>query len=318
MTNTKQVFCCGSVAYDLVIVSKTTGREFNIKACPGGSVFNTAAALARYGVNVSLIANLAEDFLGDEFVGILLEEGISPRFVSRDSRIKTGLAIARINKKGESSYVFYRSSGPETAIPYNTSLLSSFKKGDVFHTGSAFTYADHSHESVLKIMRSASDRGVFVTYDPNWREGRVKNKSVAKARIKKFLDLANLIRLNETDAMEITGQKTLTSALKKLPERAILTMGKKGSFYWNGKKSAKCPAPQVKVVDTIGAGDAFTAGIIYRYCIMGEDGFWRNMRKNLEFASHTAALVCSEHGAIAGLKRSLIAEPDKAMPPMKK
>jgi fructokinase len=305
MAEKNRVFCCGNIAYDLVITNPNHEGGFTMEACPGGSVFNASIMLSRLGLDVSVISLLAGDFLSDSLVEVMKHEKISTRHIKRDKRLKTALAIALIDKKGDSSYIFYRDTGPKTAISPGRSLFSSFSQGSVFHTGSSFSYADFTSESAFKIMKKAREKNMFTTYDPNWRESRIKNKGIARKRVKKFLDLTNLVKLSVSDAIGITGEKTLSSSLKKLPGKTVLTMGEKGSLYWNGKKTIFCPALKVKVVDTIGAGDAFTAGLLLRYCMEGKENFWNEMPLNLAFASRLAAMVCSSRGATSGLNLSL-------------
>lgn len=305
MPDKKRVFCCGNIAYDLVITKPNSEGGYSMEACPGGSVFNASIMLARLGLNVSVISRLADDFLSNSLIEIMRREKISTRHIKRDDRLKTALAIALIDKKGDSSYVFYRDTGPGIAISPTKSLLSSFSENGVFHTGSSFSYADFSFESALEIMEAAKERKMFTTYDPNWRESRIKDKRTARRRVRKFLDLTDLVKLSASDALGITAQKTLSSALNKLPGKTILTMGENGSLYWDGRKVLKFPAVKVKVVDTIGAGDAFTAGLILRYCLEGKDAFWNEMQLNLAFASRLAAMVCSSRGATSGLKLDL-------------
>jgi fructokinase len=302
MAEKKRVFCCGNVAYDIVITKEDGDGGFCMEACPGGSVFNTSVLLARLGLDVSLVSSLSEDFLADSLLEFMQSEHISTSHVKRTSRIKTSLAIAHLDKKGDSSYIFYRDKDPETSLPQKKKLLNSFTKNGVFHAGSIFSYADPSFDSVLSLMKTAHGKNMFSTYDPNWRDSRIKNKKIARKRVKKFLELADLIRLSDTDAFGITEEKTISSALKKLPGKIVLTLGKKGSFFWDGKKRVLCPAVKVKVVDTIGAGDAFTAGLIARYCLLGRNMFWEKMYENLKFASKIAAAVCSSRGATSALK----------------
>ena len=90
--------------------------------------------------------------------------------------------------------------------------------------------------------------------------------------------------------------------MKKLKKGAVVTLGGKGGFYWDGKKKTRYPALKVRVADTIGAGDAFTAGLIYRYCELGKDLFWKEMKTNLIFASSLSGLICTEHGATAAVR----------------
>jgi len=94
----------------------------------------------------------------------------------------------------------------------------------------------------------------------------------------------------------------LKKGVDQLAESVKVTLGPKGSFYWDGKTKIFQPAYKVRVVDTIGAGDAFTAGLIYRYCATGKELFWKKMEKNLAFASALSALICMDQGATTGIK----------------
>jgi fructokinase len=301
-TMKQRIICCGNIAYDLISTQKDNKGSYTFEARPGGSVFNTSILLARLGMDVTVLAKSGVDFLGDSLLDVMLAERIDTRYVIRDKRIKTGLALATIDKKGNPSYIFYRSRGPETAFRPKDIPLSVFSGASVFHTGSAFSYLDHTFESTLKMMAQASAKGIFTTYDPNWREGRIKNKGTARKRIYRLISHADILKLSDTDALGITGEKTLSSSLKKIPGRSVVTLGAKGCFFWNGKKKEHSPAFEVKVVDTIGAGDGFMAGLIYRYCLLGKEEFWKTMPGNLKFASAVSAIVCTARGATSALK----------------
>ncbi|MCK4851707.1 MAG: hypothetical protein KAS86_01215 [Candidatus Omnitrophica bacterium] len=184
--------------------------------------------------------------------------------------------------------------------------VTLFKKAAVFHTGSLFSYADHTHETVLKYIKQAKKQNVFISYDPNWRGTRIKDKRTARSRIKALLPRVDLLKLSETDALGLTGRRSLPYALDAIRDiskcEIVVTRGKKGAFYWDGKEQTAHPAFKVNVVDTIGAGDAFTAGLIYRYLAKGKEGFRREKRENLAFASAVSALICAGRGATEGLK----------------
>jgi fructokinase len=179
---------------------------------------------------------------------------------------------------------------------------SLFKKADVFHTGSAYSYNDYTFDDALKCMERAKKENIFVTYDPNWRKFRIKNERKTRARIKKLLLYVDLLKLSKRDAVGITGAKTLSGALRRLPKNTVVTLGDKGSFFWDGKRKTYHPAFRVRVVDTIGAGDGFTAGLIYRYCTKGMEAFQKQKKETLAFASAISALVCGGRGAAEGLQ----------------
>lgn len=297
------IICCGNIAFDL-IASGQPGYDGSIsfEAKPGGSVFNTAILLSRLGLPVSILAKNSQDFLGNSLSEIMRSENIKTDYLVADNKIKTGLALAKIDKKGDPSYLFYRASGPHTAFKQKDLPPSLFKNAKVLHAGSAFTYTDYTFESSLKLMIRAKREGLFTTYDPNWRPVRIPNKKKARARVKKLIAHADLLKLSENDALGITGEKTLNSALKYLPPRTVVTRGEKGSFAWDGKKKILQEPFIVKLVDTIGAGDAFTAGLIARYCTSGMKDSWQPVKEDLTFASAAAALVCRGKGATEGLK----------------
>ncbi|MGB2599136.1 MAG: carbohydrate kinase [Candidatus Omnitrophota bacterium] len=298
----KQAICCGNIAFDLIAKKSGKAGEMTFDARPGGSVFNTSILLARLGFSVSMLSKTGEDFLAESLLDTMRKENISAKYIIKDKDMKTGLAFAKIDKKGDSSYLFYKTIGPQASFKKTDIPRSIFKKASVFHTGSWYSYNAHTFKDTLRFLKQAKKENVFTTFDPNWREGKIKNKEAARSRIRKLLPHVDLLKLSNTGAMGITGEKTLPGALKKLNRCAVVTLGPRGSFYWDGKKKIFQPAYKVRVVDTIGAGDAFTAGLIYRYCATGKEPFWKKMDENLAFASSLSALICMDQGATAGIK----------------
>jgi len=297
-----KVICCGNVAFDLIAKTESKKGGIIFDARPGGSVLNTAILLSRLGLPVSMIAKTGKDFLGDSLLKTMRREKLETKYCIQEKSFKTGLAIAKLDKKGDSSYVFFRTAGPQTSFRGKNLPCSLFKKTAVFHTASAYSYADHTFSDTLEFMKRAKKENVLISYDPNWRKDRIADKKTARLRIRKLIRYVDLLKLSETDALGITGAKTLTAALRSLPENIVVTVGKKGSFFWDGKKKVSHPAFKIPVTDTIGAGDGFTAGLIYRYCLKGKEIFWKEKRENLAFASAVSALVCRGRGATESLK----------------
>ncbi|MFH1395475.1 MAG: carbohydrate kinase [Candidatus Omnitrophota bacterium] len=295
------VVCCGNIAFDLILNDKDP-QNLCFSAKPGGSVLNTAILVARLGLSVSLLAKTGNDFLGQKLLALLQHEKIKTNNIFPDARLKTGLALARLDKKGDSSYVFYKPHGKLTSFTKAQFPKNIFKNVSVFHTASAYSYDDFTFDNTLSLMRLAKKKKVFISYDPNWRENRIRNKTVARNRIKKLLPYIDLLKLSSSDAAGITGKRTLSKALGCLPKNVIVTLGEKGAFLYDGRKKIFTPSLKVKTVDTIGAGDAFTAGLIYRYASVGKKLFWEKKKENLQFASAAAALVCTGRGATEGLK----------------
>ena len=198
--------------------------------------------------------------------------------------------------------MFYRSENKEISLKNEDIPDSIFKNAGVLHTGSAFTYKDITFEDTLFFLEKARKHKILVSYDPNWRDKRLQDTKIAKQRIFSVLEYVDLLKLSDTDALGITGAKTLSAALKKLPDNTIVTLGEKGAFHKKDKKKTFLPAFKVKVADTIGAGDAFTSGILYRYLKEGPESLNKNLRYTLLFASAVAALTCTSNGATDGFQ----------------
>ena len=302
MSISKRVICCGNVAFDLIAEKSPVPGSFRFYATPGGSVLNVAILLARLGPKVSVAAKAGTDFLGGSLIRTMKKEKIDTSLVVRDGRVRTGLALARIDEKGDSDYLFYKTEGPAACFDKGDIPPGALAKAHVFHTGSAYSYDDHSWRDALDLAEKAKASGVCVSYDPNWRSSRIKEIAPARARVKILFTLADILKLSDTDAMGVLNAKTLDAALGKLGRDAFVTLGSKGSFYWDGKRKTYRPAFQVKVADTIGAGDAYTAGLIYRYCEVGKQRFMEEMPRNLCLASAISAIVCTSRGATTALK----------------
>ncbi|MFH1878896.1 MAG: carbohydrate kinase [Candidatus Omnitrophota bacterium] len=298
----KKILCLGNIAFDFIQLRKERSGRLLFDAMPGGSVFNTAVISARLGLDVAIVSKTGRDVLGKKLVDTLKNEHICTDFVIQDPAIRTGLALAAIDKKGDSSYVFYKPGGRENAFRKGQAPVSLLKDFSVLHTASAYTYGDHTYEDSTRFLSAAKKNGLFIFYDPNWRENRVKNVPKALKRIQNIISLSDMLKLSEADALALTRAKTLDSALKKLPENIIVTLGAKGSFFFNGKTKIFQPAFRVKTVDTIGAGDAFTAGLIRCFRDKGVDAFSKSIRDTLKFASAASAIVCKARGACLALK----------------
>ena len=296
------IICCGNIAFDFILdnTKKSDGMTFRARA--GGSVLNTAILLRRLGLSPRILSKTGTDFLSSSLIQLIKKEKLKTSYILRDKNQKTGLALARIDKKGDSSYVFYKPEGKLIAFKKNQVPSKLFKRASAFHTASAYSYSDFAFDNILGFMILAKKENLFISYDPNWREYRIKDKEKARGRIQKLLRYVDLLKLSETDALGITGKKVLSSALKHLPPNIIITLGEKGSFFWNGKTKLFSPSFKIKTIDTIGAGDAFTAGLLYRYSRLGKECFWREMELNLRFASAVASLVSQGKGGTGALK----------------
>ncbi|MEK6733240.1 MAG: carbohydrate kinase [Candidatus Omnitrophota bacterium] len=312
----------GGTSIDIIQDKAGDGRDrplLNFSANVGGSVTNAAIISAKLGLKTGLLSRIGKDPLGNFAREFLDSLKIDTKAIIQDSDIRTPLAIAKIDKSGIAKYTFYKNSPEDSVVPIKSVPKYLLNTCKVFHTGSSYSYQKETFEETLKFIKYLKKRNVFISYDPNIRPGSIKHKNEVKNRVLTLLKLADLAKLSEIDLEYLTGQKSHEIGLKMLKKQVtseiILTLGSRGSIYisscvgWISPADAagysrfiNVPAFKVKIADTIGAGDAFTAGLIYRLIKQGRAQFFSNMESNMIFASAVSALICTKKGSHQGLK----------------
>jgi len=288
------------------------GGGLVFSAAIGGSITNSAVISAKLGLKTALLSKLGNDPLGDFATEFLSRCGIDIKGVIKSSGINTSLAIAKIDKSGAARYVFYKNPPKDSMVAIKDvpgCLLDTCK---AFHTGSSYSYQKETFEETIKFIKYLRKRDIFISYDPNIRPGNITEKASIRNRVLKLLGLADLAKISEVDLEYLTGCKCHEKGLSKLCKSVkcgiVLTLGSKGAIYRspNGKfpvrRTVAVPAFKVKIADTIGAGDAFIAGLIYKLIKQGKAEFFSSMKSNMIFASAVSAIICTKKGANLGLK----------------
>lgn len=235
-------------------------------ALPGGSPYNVAIGLARLGQRVALMARLS----GDAFGGILrdqaLAEGIDLSAAPHAAE-PTTLAVVSLDANAGAIYHFHRHGTADwqwTAeeigcAPAQTAAL---------HFGSIASWTPPGDAQILRLARRMHGRGdVLVSYDPNIRPDLLTDRHHAQQRVEHALQCAHLAKASTEDiAWLYPGQKAEEVARRWLglgPGVVVITASASGATAFTARgQSIHRPARNIKVVDTIGAGDSFAAGLI--------------------------------------------------------
>ena len=301
------VLFLGGTSIDLIQDRQKGRGELIFSASIGGSITNSSIVAAKLGLKTALLSKVGNDPLGDFAIDFLDSCKINTKGIIQNSSIRTSLAIAKIDKSGVAKYAFYKNSPKDSVIPINNTPKILLDTCKVFHTGSSYSYKKETFEETLKFIKYLKKRNVFISYDPNIRPYSITDKTGAKNRVLKLLRLADLAKLSEVDLEYLTGQKSPLKGLGALKKqvncRLVLTLGAKGSTYLDyNDLLVKIPAFKVKIADTIGAGDAFTAGLIYKPIKQGKTRFFSDIKSNMIFASAVSAIICTKKGANQGLR----------------
>jgi ribokinase len=250
----------------------------------GGSAANVAVGASRLGVKSGFIGSIGFDTFGRVLLEELEHEGVDVAHVKVDTSTSSGLTVIAINNKGQ-VIMFGYTGASDKLFPsdLNKEYISSSEH--VHITGLSF-------DTALAAAKIAKKANVTVSFDP----GRLMSKMGLK-RLLPLLHYVDQILLNQEEARELTGvielEKAAKAIIKSGPKMVIIKRGPDGVFAMNHSKSFSVPAYPVKVVDTTGAGDAFSAGFITAQL----EG--KNFEDSVEFANATANLKITRVGARA-------------------
>ncbi|MBN2068669.1 MAG: carbohydrate kinase [Opitutales bacterium] len=229
----------------------------------GGAPLNVACHLAMWGVPIALISSVGNDFLGDEALKRLQTKGVDTRFIGRQNNRPTGTVKVRIDASGIPQYDFTEPVAYDQ-IKTNRLMVDAVSGAFAFVYG---TLAQRGRGNTKSLNDLLQCRGPLKVYDVNLRPPCMNRSLVLELAAD-----ADLLKLNLEELAWImdTGLQyiSLPAATKAISEktettRICVTLGDQGVFYYDSGRTWQVPAPPVEVRDTVGAGDAFLAKLLY-------------------------------------------------------
>jgi len=308
-----EAICLGEILMDMLPDKEGVAWSeiSSFSPVPGGAPANVCIGLAKLGVRAGFIGKVGEDPFGKLLVDVLRENGVDVSQVKFDPDVRTTLAFVSIDRKGENDFIFYRDPGADMMLHPEELNKDFIAESKVFHFGSISMTTEPCYSATLQAIQFARKHKVFISFDPNLRPRLWKNLEEAKDKIMEGLKSADLVKVNDMELEFITGTGDLVKGtdwlLQRGPKVVVVTRGEKGSFFHNKEGFGSLPAYKVKVVDTVGCGDAFTAAIIYQFLLLdkeGQDIFHlskQEMEMILRFANAAGALTATKKGVIPSL-----------------
>jgi fructokinase len=266
----------------------------------GGSPLNVAVGLSRLEIPVVL-----QTRIGCDEHGALIEDHLADNRVALVARSitaePTSTAIAGIAEDGSASYEF--------AIDWSISARPDLSPSLV-HTGSIAAVLEPGASVVLATIEALRATAT-ISYDPNVRPQLMGSRESARKRIEEFVELADVVKASNEDLEWLfpgtAPGEVVRRWLRLGPALVVVTLGEGGAYAAARGAAVEIPAPPTTVVDTIGAGDSFMAGLLAALSDAGLLG--RNQADRLrkldaeqlggllEFAARCAAVTVSRAGA---------------------
>lgn len=279
----------GEALVDLI----SRGGSWSFEAKPGGSPLNVAVGLAADDHRVRFATELGDDLFG----GLLREHLEKYRVAATDvvtTAAPTSVAFARVDESGGARYDFrFGWAYPE---------LPDLDGVGCLHTGSLATAVQPGADAVLAVVEAARRAGTLVSYDPNIRPALAGDRQTALARVERIVRTADIVKISDEDlAWLLPGEPDEAVARRWAghgPRLVVVTRGGRGAIGVHDGRVLDCPAPRVTVVDTVGAGDAFTAGLLSSLARDGWSFQPAAVDAAVRYAAATAAAVCARPGAL--------------------
>lgn len=250
----------------------------------GGSAANVAVGASRLGVKSGFIGALGSDSVGRVLLAELEREGVDITHVKIDRTTNSGLTFIAVNSKGQVMMFGF--------VGASDKLFPSDLQEDYIVQAEHIHITGLNFPTALAAAKIAHKTKVDVSFDP----GRLTSKLGLK-KLSTLLMYVNQIILNHAEAEEITGDSDIENSakmfLKAGPKVVIIKRGKEGVFAATRDRRFSVPAYPVKVVDTTGAGDVFSAGFITGHL----EG--KSLEDAVQFANATANLKITQVGARA-------------------
>lgn len=290
------ILCCGEALIDM-LPRESTGGEPAFAPFAGGAVFNTAIALGRLEVETAFFSGLSRDLFGEMLVDALEASKVDAARAVRSDR-PTTLAFVTLTD-GQARYAFYDENTAGRMLTPDD--LPDVADVDALFFGGISLVVDPCGAAYEALMlREAGKRVTMI--DPNIRPGFITDERAYRARIERMLTAADIVKISDEDMAWLgTDADAILTAGASL---VCVTEGAKGVVaHWRGG-SVRAEAQRVQVVDTVGAGDTFNAGLLAG---LSRDGLLdraalqtldaAKVKPALELGNAAAAITVSRAGA---------------------
>jgi ribokinase len=288
-----RIIVVGSSNTDMVVKSKKLpapgetilGGTFLMN--PGGKGANQAVAAARLDGQVTFIAKTGNDLFGEQAIHIFKNEGIDTRFIIRDKKNPSGIALITVDENGENCIV---------VAPGSNAALSAYDIDDAVYN------VDQSDVFLMQLEIPVSTVE-FIAQKVSEKGNRViLNPAPARLLSNDLLACTYIITPNEVEAEILTGikvtdresaEKSASKLHQKGVKNVIITMGAAGAFMLNDSFSGIIPVVPVKAVDTTAAGDVFNGAL----AVAISEGM--TLKDAIGFANQAASISVTRMGAQA-------------------
>ncbi|MBC7263497.1 MAG: sugar kinase [Chloroflexi bacterium] len=298
MEKTLDVVAVGTLNVDLIIIGEAP-RDIEaltqwvspatVELTAAGSVGYCVVDLARLGLRVSLLSSVADDIFGEWILRQLQAEGVGTQAITVEKDARSGIGIYMLlfgsRKRPLTGRLATHAPWPAELSPMQEEHLRTAR---LLHCGGYLHYPQRWGEPTEKLYRKAKEYGLITSVDTQFP--LVPVDGTWMHLLEGLLPYVDIVFCDESEAQAITGISSLEEAAGRIgvagPGLVVIKKGAEGALLVTKEQVVHQPAfPMEEVTDSIGAGDAFDAGVLYSV-LAGWD-----IQRTARFAAATAALT---------------------------
>ena len=244
-----------------------------VTAFPGGGPFNVARTVARLGGRCQFLGRLSDDGFGRRLRDELERHGVHLA-AARTTPAPTTLAIAELNESGSADYRFYLDGTSAGQLEPADIPAGVFAGSRAVALGGLGISVEPAASTLLALLARAPARAV-VMLDPNCRPRAIADPARYRTRVAEFADLCDIVKVSADDLRFLDPGRDARQAARALvhgrPAAVLVTDGAAPVAVHTATAEHLVPVPEVKVADTVGAGDAFVAAFLTWWSSRGLD-----------------------------------------------
>lgn len=263
----KQILCLGDACADIVIpygAAKNGGQVFPEFTC-GGTAANTASGLGRLGADCAFLGKAGDDYFGRAMKTALQTDGVNADYFILDEKLSSVLVLVVIDEKNERYPFLMPRENPSHLQLFDEDIPDRLLEQVSFvHTTGLMLFEEPAAVAVCRFLKKCAARGIKVSLDLNLRIETLQQKREHLLQAIENVDY--LLGSGIDEFVPLTGISDPFEAARSLvtDKRTIICrMGDRGSVVMDRNGESRCEAFQVKIADTLGAGDAFNSGFLW-------------------------------------------------------
>ncbi len=307
------VVALGEILIDFTFAGTNAEGKNLYEENAGGAPANCVSAVAKLGGRGAFIGMTGRDSFGEDVRRVLEKINVDTSGMRYCESQHTTLAFVSLDPSGERHFSFCRNPGADTQLAPKDLDEEMLKNARILHIGSLSLTDEPAKSATLKAIEIVKKTGGLVSYDPNYRANLWKGRTDAIEVMKSIFPLADTVKVSDEELALLFGENISAEEggnkiLDLGASLAMITLGAKGVFYVakipdKNRISGTVGCKSVKVVDTTGAGDSFTGGILYRLTRRENplDFTKEELEADLKFANTVASICVTRRGAVPAL-----------------